>query len=93
MPLRCEGVSRLKSFWYGQLSGVVVPVPGVHGAAAILLAEPLLPYAFGFAAGAMIFLVVEEVIPESQRSGDTDLPTLFAILGFLVMMILDVALG
>ena len=93
MPLRREGVSRLRSFWYGQLSGVVEPVAGVLGAVAVLLAEPLLPYAFGFAAGAMIFVVVEEVIPESQRSGDTDLPTIFAILGFVVMMILDVALG
>ena len=93
MPLRCKGVSRLKSFWYGQLSGVVEPVAGVLGAAAVLLAEPILPYAFRFAAGAMIFVVVEEVIPESQRSGETDLPTIFAILGFLVMMILDVSLG
>ena len=93
MPLRREGVSRLRSFWYGQLSGAVEPVAAVLGALAVLLAEPLLPYAFGFAAGAMIFVVVEEVIPESQRSGDTDLPTIFAILGFLVMMILDVALG
>ena len=72
---------------------MVEPVAGVLGAVAVLLAEPLLPYAFGFAAGAMIFVVVEEVIPESQRGGDTDPPTIFAILGFLVMMILDVSLG
>ena len=93
MPLRREGFTRLKCFWYGQLSAVVEPVAGVLGAAAILLFRPLLPYAFGFAAGAMIFVVVEEVVPESQRSGDTDLPTVGAILGFAVMMILDVALG
>lgn len=91
LPLRREGTSRLKSFWYGQLSGMVEPVAGLIGAAAALLFKPLLPYAFGFAAGAMIFVVVEEVVPESQRARDTDLPTLGAILGFAVMMILDVA--
>ena len=93
LPLRREGISRLKSFWYGQLSGMVEPMAGVIGAAAVLIFRPILPYAFGFAAGAMIFVVVEEVIPESQRAGDTDLPTLGAIVGFTVMMILDVALG
>lgn len=93
MPLRREGMSRLKSFWYGQLSGVVEPVAGVIGAAVVLLARPILPYALSFAAGAMIFVVIEELIPESQHDGDTDIPTIGAILGFLVMMILDVSLG
>jgi zinc transporter, ZIP family len=92
-PLRREGVSPLKSFWYGQLSAVVEPVFAVIGAATVLHAHQLLPYALGFAAGAMIFVVVEEVIPESQRSGNTDLATGGTILGFVVMMVLDVALG
>jgi len=93
VPLRREGLSRLKSFWYGQLSAVVEPVAAILGAAAVLAAKPLLPYAMAFAAGAMLFVVVEEVIPESQRNGNTDLATGGAMLGFLVMMILDVALG
>lgn len=93
MPLRREGVSRLKSFWYGQLSGIVEPVAGVVGAAAVLLAQPILPYALAFAAGAMIFVVVEEVVPESQASGNTDSATMGLMVGFTVMMILDVALG
>jgi ZIP family zinc transporter len=93
MPLRREGMSRLKSFWYGQLSGIVEPAAGVIGAAAVIFARPLLPYALGFAAGAMIFVVVEEVVPESQRGGNTDLATMGAMIGFAVMMILDVAFG
>lgn len=93
MPLRREGVSRLKSFWYGQLSAVVEPVAGVLGAAAVLLMRPLLPYALAFAAGAMIFVVVEEVVPEAQCNGHGDLATMGAMLGFAVMMVLDVALG
>jgi ZIP family zinc transporter len=93
MPLRREGVSRLKSFWYGQLSGIVEPVAGVVGAAAVLLAQPILPYALAFAAGAMIFVVVEEVVPESQASGNADSATMGLMVGFTVMMILDVALG
>ncbi len=93
MPLRREGMSRLKSFWYGQLSAVVEPVAAVLGAAAVLVARPLLPYALGFAAGAMIFVVVEEVVPESQRGGNADLATGGAMLGFVVMMVLDVAFG
>lgn len=93
MPLRREGMSRLKSFWYGQLSGIVEPIAGVLGAAAVLVAQPLLPYALAFAAGAMIFVVVEELIPESQREGHTDFATMGAMVGFTVMMILDVALG
>jgi ZIP family zinc transporter len=93
VPLRREGMGRLKSFWYGQLSGMVEPVAGVIGAAAVILVAPILPYALSFAAGAMIFVVVEEVIPESQREGNADLATMGVLIGFTVMMILDVALG
>ena len=93
VPLRREGMSRLKSFWYGQLSGVVEPVAGVIGAAMVLVMHPLLPYALAFAAGAMIFVVVEELIPESQQEKNTDTATLGAIGGFTLMMTLDVALG
>ncbi|MEE9229927.1 MAG: ZIP family metal transporter [Acidobacteriota bacterium] len=93
VPLRGEGMSRWKSFWYGQLSATVEPIAAVIGAVAVGVARPLLPYALAFAAGAMIFVVVEEVIPESQRGGNTDLATLSAMLGFAVMMLLDVALG
>jgi zinc transporter, ZIP family len=93
MPLRGEGFSRLRSFWYGQLSAVVEPIAAVMGAAAVYLFQPLLPYALSFAAGAMIFVVVEELIPESQRNGNTDLATLSALAGFAVMMVLDVALS
>jgi ZIP family zinc transporter len=93
MPLRREGLSPFKSFWYGQLSAVVEPVAGVLGAAAVLLARPILPYALSFAAGAMIFVVIEEVVPEAQCGGDTDIATTGAMLGFAAMMLLDVALG
>ncbi len=93
IPLRREGVSRLKSFWYGQLSGAVEPVAGVIGAAMVLLMQPILPYALSFAAGAMIYVVVEELIPESQLDKNTDISTIGAMLGFAVMMTLDVALG
>ncbi len=93
VPLRRMGVSRLKSFWYGQLSAIVEPVAGVLGAFAVIYMEPILPYALAFAAGAMIYVVVEEVIPETQRDKFTDVSVLGFIGGFLVMMILDVALG
>ncbi len=93
MPLRREGVSRAKSFWYGQLSGVVEPMAGVAGAALVLIARPILPYALSFAAGAMIFVVVEELVPESQTGGHSHSATWGAIIGFAVMMTLDVALG
>jgi len=93
MPLRREGMSRRKSFWYGQLSGAVEPIAGVIGAWAVITMRPILPYALAFAAGAMIFVCVEELIPESQRKGNTDFATLGAIFGFAVMMTLDVALG
>lgn len=93
VPLRREGMSRRKAFWYGQLSGFVEPVAGVIGAAAVMMMRPILPYALSFAAGAMIFVVVEELIPESQANKNTDIATLGAMLGFAVMMTLDVALG
>ncbi|HOM76588.1 MAG TPA: ZIP family metal transporter [Anaerohalosphaeraceae bacterium] len=93
VPIRQMGTSRLKSFWYGQLSGMVEPIAGLIGAAAVVLVSPILPYAMGFAAGAMIYVVVEEVIPESQRAGNTDLATVGTMVGFAVMMTLDVALG
>ncbi len=93
VPLRREGMSLLKSFWYGQSSGLVEPIAGVIGAAAVILMRPILPYALAFAAGAMIFVVVEELIPESQLEMETDVATVGAMLGFAVMMTLDVALG
>ncbi len=93
VPLHREGLSKAKSFYYGQLSGVVEPIAGVIGAATVLLIRPILPYALAFAAGAMIFVVVEELIPESQIGKNTDLATIGVILGFTIMMILDVALG
>ena len=93
MPLRRAGASRFKSFWYGQLSAIVEPVAGVVGALAVIYIQPILPFALAFAAGAMIFVVVEEVIPETQRDKYTDLAVLGFIGGFVVMMILDVALG
>jgi len=91
MPLRREGLSYWQCFWYGQASALVEPIAGVVGAAAVILVRPLLPYALSFAAGAMIFVVVEELIPESQHGHHTDLATLSTLLGFAVMMVLDVA--
>jgi len=93
MPLRRIGASRWKSFWYGQLSAVVEPIAGVLGALAVLYIEPILPYALAFAAGAMIYVVVEEVIPETQRDKYTDVAVLGFIGGFVIMMMLDVGLG
>ena len=93
MPLRRMGVSRWKSWKWGQLSAIVEPIFAVIGAAIVMTVLPILPYALAFAAGAMIFIVVEEVIPESQRGGNTDLATMGLIAGFIVMMCLDVALG
>jgi ZIP family zinc transporter len=93
MPLRSEGMSRRKSFWFGQLSGFVEPVAGLIGALAVSVFQPLLPYALSFAAGAMIYVVVEEVIPESHRGGNADLATISTLVGFVFMMILDVAFG
>jgi zinc transporter, ZIP family len=93
VPLRREGFSRLKSFWYGQASGIVEPIAGVLGAASVIFIKPILPYALAFAAGAMIYVVVEELIPESQLEKNTDIATMGAMGGFAVMMTLDVALG
>lgn len=93
IPLRREGISRLKSFWFGQLSGMVEPVAGVLGAAAVLVMRPILPYALAFAAGAMIYVVVEELIPEAQHGKHSDFATIGAMIGFAIMMTLDVALG
>jgi len=93
IPLRREGFSRLKAFNYGQMSGIVEPIAGVLGAYLVLTITPILPYALSFAAGAMIFVVVEELIPESQTGNETDLSTIGAMLGFATMMLLDVALG
>lgn len=93
LPLRREGMSVRKSFWYGQLSGVVEPLAAVIGAVIVLASKIILPFALSFAAGAMIFVVVEELIPESQRGGDTDIPTIGVMIGFALMMILDVAFG
>jgi ZIP family zinc transporter len=93
VPLRREGMSRSRSFFYGQLSGAVEPISGMLGAWLVLSMREVLPYALSFAAGAMMFVVVEELIPESQQKGNTDLATLAALLGFALMMTLDVALG
>lgn len=93
MPLRRQGVSRFKSFWYGQMSAIVEPIAAVIGALMVTFFTPILPYALAFAAGAMIFVVVEEVIPETQRDQYTDVATLGFIAGFIIMMTLDVALG
>jgi ZIP family zinc transporter len=93
MPLRRQGVSRRKSFWYGQLSAVVEPIAGVLGAWAVMSFEPILPYALAFAAGAMIFVVIEEVVPETQQDKYTDIATMGFIGGFIIMMSMDVALG
>jgi ZIP family zinc transporter len=92
-PLRREGLSRMKSFMYGQASGMVEPIAGVLGAFAVIALRPILPYALAFAAGAMIFVVVEELIPESQAGDNSDLSTVGLLVGFAVMMVLDVALG
>ncbi len=93
MPLRNAGFSRWRSFWYGQLSGIVEPVAGVLGVVAVVSSLAILPYALAFAAGAMVFVVVEDLIPESQSHGNTDIATMGTLLGFAVMMVLDVAFG
>ena len=93
VPLHREGLSKWKAFGYGQASGMVEPIAGVLGAAAVTYVQPILPYALAFAAGAMIFVVAEELIPESQMAGSTHLATWGVMIGFVVMMTLDVALG
>jgi zinc transporter, ZIP family len=93
LPLRRDGMSRRKSFYYGQFSGMVEPIAAILGALAVTFIEPLLPYALSFAAGAMIFVVAEEVIPGAQENGNKDLASISLMGGFVIMMILDVALG
>ena len=93
LPLRREGISRGKSFFYGQLSGAVEPISAVIGVILVTKIQILLPFLLSFAAGAMIYVVVEELIPESQSNDKKDLMALFTLLGFSVMMVLDVALG
>lgn len=93
MPLRRQKISRFKSFWYGQLSAIVEPIAAVIGAWAVFSFQPILPYALAFAAGAMMFVVVEEVIPETQQDRFTDLATLGFIFGFIIMMMMDVGLS
>ncbi len=93
VPLRREGLSRWKAFMYGQASGVVEPIAGVLGAMLVITMKPILPYALAFAAGAMIYVVVEELIPEAQNDEKTDVATIGVMLGFAIMMFLDVALG
>lgn len=93
MPLRREGLSRARSFYYGQLSGMVEPIAGVLGAYAVMMARPILPYALAFAAGSMIYVVAEELIPEAKTERHSDIPTVGVMIGFAIMMTLDVALG
>ncbi len=96
IPLRREGFSRRKAFVYGQASGLVEPIAGVLGAFAVITMRPILPYALAFAAGAMIYVVIEELIPEAQKDeggSSTDIATIGCMLGFAIMMVLDVALG
>ncbi|XP_062072919.1 zinc transporter ZIP11 isoform X5 [Lepus europaeus] len=93
LPLRGAGFSTWRAFWYGQLSGMVEPLAGVFGAFAVVLAEPILPYALAFAAGAMVYVVMDDIIPEAQISGNGKLASWACILGFVVMMSLDVGLG
>ncbi|XP_038634050.1 zinc transporter ZIP11-like isoform X2 [Scyliorhinus canicula] len=93
LPLRGAGLSTWKAFWYGQLSGMVEPVAGIFGAFAVVLAEPLLPYALAFAAGAMVYVVIDDIIPEAQLSGNGKLASWTSIAGFVLMMSLDVGLG
>lgn len=92
-PLRRTGLSRFRSFWYGQLSAIVEPIAGVIGALLVIQIQPVLPYALAFAAGAMIYVVIEEVVPETQQGRSTDVATLGFIGGFILMMLLDVGLG
>lgn len=93
VPLRREGLSRKESFWWGQLSALVEPISAVIGAAAIIYMTPILPYALAFAAGAMIFVVAEELVPEAHRGKNGDIATMGLMIGFTIMMVLDVALG
>lgn len=93
MPLRRLGWPRWRSFWYGQLSAAVEPIAAVIGAAAVTAWLPIMPYALAFAAGAMIYVIIAEIIPECRERGNTEISTLGTIFGFVVMMILDTSLG
>ncbi|MGQ9533562.1 MAG: ZIP family metal transporter [Desulfotomaculales bacterium] len=93
LPLRREGLSRGRAFWYGQLSGAAEPLAALVGAVAASSAHAVLPYVMSFAAGAMMFVVVEELIPASQQGGNSNVATAGAVLGFVLMMVLDVGLG
>lgn len=93
IPIRTDGESRLKAFYWGSMSAIVEPIGAVLGAYAVMTMTAILPYALSFAAGAMIFVVVEELIPDSQTNGNTDVATLGLMVGFVLMMVLDVALG
>jgi ZIP family zinc transporter len=93
VPLRFDGMSRRRSFFFGQLSGLAEPIAAVFGALAVSLMQSMLPYALGFAAGAMIYIVIEEIIPSAQRCQNSDLATIGAMVGFAVMMVMEVALG
>ena len=93
VPLRREGMSRFKSFIIGSLSGIVEPISGIIGAILVTKIRTILPFLLAFAAGAMIYVVVEEIVPESQTNKRKDLMALFTLIGFSIMMILDVALG
>jgi zinc transporter 11 len=93
LPLKAAGFSTAKSIWYGQLSGLVEPIAGVLGAALVSIIVPLLPYALAFAAGAMVYVVVDDIIPEAQSEGNGKAASWGAIVGFIVMMSLDVSLG
>lgn len=93
IPIRTDGKSRLNAFYWGSMSAIVEPIGALLGAVAVLSMTAILPYALSFAAGAMIFVVVEELIPDSQTNGNTDVATLGLMVGFVIMMILDVALG
>ena len=92
VPLRREGYSRLKAFIYGELSGIVEPIASVIGAILVLKIRYILPFFLAFAAGAMIYVVVEELIPESQTNDNKDIISMFTLIGFLIMMLLDVLL-
>ena len=93
IPIRTDGKSRLNAFYWGFMSAIVEPIGALLGAVAVLSMTAILPYALSFAAGAMIFVVVEELIPDSQTNGNTDVATLGLMVGFVIMMILDVGLG
>ena len=93
IPIRTDGKSRLKAFYWASMSAIVEPIGAVLGVVAVMTMTAILPYALSFAAGAMIFVVVEELIPDSQNNGNTDVATLGLMVGFVLMMILDVALG